>query len=125
AFMRFEDISLPEDAIITEAYLKLSLDSTYGPTHVRISATNADNSEVPELEADADNGIKTSSFADWQTNTYPSPGDSFNTPDIAAVIQEVIDRPGWQAGNSILFWLDHIGSSEDEGIDIAATENES
>ena len=30
-------------------------------------------------------------------------GDNQKTPDLAAIVQEIVNRPGWQSGNSLYF----------------------
>ncbi len=100
--LRFRDMSIPQGATILQAKLSLpyrgwlkvlpillsiraeDTDSAYSYAHSRPLA-----SERPTTDA----------TVDWPI--YDEPETWFDTPDLSAVIQEVIDRPGWQAGNDL------------------------
>jgi len=55
---------------------------------------------------------KTAATVDW--TVPPFLADGINTsPDFAAVIQEVVNRPGWVSGNAInIFWDDEDNQSD-------------
>ncbi len=52
----------------------------------------------------------------WRPSTWtPTGGDGggrYTTPDIAALIQEVVSRPGWQSGNYICIMIDYAYSNQ-------------
>jgi hypothetical protein len=100
--MRFTDVRVPQGATITQAYLKVH------------SYWQQDYTVYGKIEAEAANdaipfgssrliGIlaKTATSVSWdhigtcQENTW------YTSPDIRAVIQEVINRSGWSLGNSL------------------------
>ena len=37
---------------------------------------------------------------------------TFTTPDLSELLKEVVDRPGWQAGNAVMFLVEATGDSD-------------
>lgn len=51
-------------------------------------------------------------FFDFTANT--DPGIYYlTTPDLSAIVNEIVARPGWQAGNSMMFFIEQEGSTSD------------
>lgn len=111
--LRFRNITIPAGATIQSAKLT-----------IRTVRTDADNASMdiyahkvansPDLSADA-NGIstlfntKTTASVGWRANDI---GFGFrDSPDLSAVIQEVINVSGWASGNAITLLLDPDASS--------------
>ena len=46
--------------------------------------------------------VKTDAEVNWDHSTYWTTNRLYTSPDISALIQEVIDRPGWSAGNAVV-----------------------
>jgi hypothetical protein len=115
--MRFTDVNIPQGSKILEAHLEINLATRWLPQGV-ISVVQAEATGNAASFAGANRHIcellRTDAYADWlwkagsYTNYYK---DYWQTsPDIAGVIQEVVDRPDWAAGNAIaiVFWSQNI-----------------
>lgn len=121
--LRFASVTIPAGAMITAATLSMK---AYGSgsganAKTRIRAQKADNPGVFSTQGDFDarifvsndpaNGVdsaKVTTSVAWDTlGASIANGTTLTSPDISAVLQEIIDRPGWSSGNAIvLFWDD-------------------
>ncbi|UJX41681.1 hypothetical protein K9F62_02985 [Desulfovibrio sp. JY] len=111
AWARFQNVAIPQGATITSAILRLTSNGNHTSKTIALSvrAELADSPHAPSSVSDANGRTKTDgvnwSPGDWTTQAYDS-------PDIASVIQEVVDRTGWTAGNALqIFVLDNGSSS--------------
>ena len=118
--LRFQNIDIPKGATITNAYVKFTVEDQEGDTgkaEVRIYAEDTDNaSTFTNSKKDISSRKTTSAKVDWDIPNWNSAGQSGaaqTTPNISALIQEVIDRNGWQDGNSIALIFDsHKGNND-------------
>ncbi len=63
---------------------------------------------------------KTDNFVNWSPKSWNSVGESGKaqeTPDLKAIIQEIINRDGWQSGNSIAMIIEGSGKRVAESYD--------
>ncbi|MBC7262868.1 MAG: metallophosphoesterase [Chloroflexi bacterium] len=99
AGFRFRDITIPRGAIITSASLVVqNKDYTAGEMTVRIYAEDVDRGVDFQLLTLSERP-RTSAYVTWH---LPADQIIFGTsPDLAAVIQQIVNRPGWQSGNAI------------------------
>ena len=105
---------------ITQGQLILSANVTF---------TGADNQAQNDVDSritgeDADNAATFVDLANFEARTHTTANvtwdaigawvinGEYDTPDIRDIIQEIVNRPGWVAGNSIvIFWEDWEGRS--------------
>lgn len=105
AGLRFANINIPQGATITSAVLNVSITSTsVDSPYADIYANAVDNANDFTSEASVNNRVRTSAAVLWNqvdvgTGYKPS-------PNIASVIQEIVNRSGWASGNSIALLLD-------------------
>lgn len=110
--MRFTNITIPKDSIITEAHLRFYAfqDGTKTVANTRISAEDVDNAVTfadDKAAFDARWVNRTTAIVDWDDIAPWYRYASYNSPDIKTVIQEIVNREGWESGNSIvIFWED-------------------
>ncbi|MFX1262323.1 MAG: LamG-like jellyroll fold domain-containing protein, partial [Promethearchaeota archaeon] len=105
-------LNVPQGATITSAILEIETPSgATGDPAVRIYAAAEDDVTAfttgYPLLPDRYDWVNTSVF--WNP-TISAPG-RYNTPDLSALIQEVVARPGWQSGNYICIMIDYAFSS--------------
>ena len=118
--LRFQNIDIPNGATITNAYVTFTVEDPEGDTgkaEVRIYAEDTDNaSTFTNSKKDISSRKTTSAKVDWDIPNWNSAGQNGaaqTTPNISALIQEVIDRNGWQDGNSIALIFDsHKGNND-------------
>lgn len=92
-----------------------------------IQAEDTDNAAPPDKPPHIADRPKTDASVDWDHVEPWSPDTWYESPDIAAVIQEVIRRDGWSAGNSLAIFYStrqrkggyRQFSSYDRGVDFA------
>ena len=99
--MRFRGIQIPQGATIKSATLSLC-SYTFGLTGritAKLQAEAADN--PADFTARRISSVKgTTASRAWSWDADWNPDTWYAGPDITQVLQEVIDRPGWAAGNA-------------------------
>ncbi|MCK4782784.1 MAG: S8 family serine peptidase, partial [Desulfobacteraceae bacterium] len=100
--VRFTNVNIPKGATIISAYLKIQsytsdlTSSVYG----KIQAEATDDADAFNVRYIADLA-KTSASVNWDHTTSWSSNTWYPSPNIAGVVQEVIDRSGWSPNNSL------------------------
>ncbi|MHA2384947.1 MAG: LamG-like jellyroll fold domain-containing protein [Candidatus Thorarchaeota archaeon] len=105
-------LNVPQGAAITSSILEVETDrdATGDPTF-RIFVADEDN-----VDAFTQGYPLLPDLYDWvNTSVYWDSGISgpgrYNTPDLSALIQKVVSRPGWQSGNYICIMIDYAFSN--------------
>ncbi len=102
---RFQNVNIPAGATIQSATLELTSYGT-GTTSFSVNVYAEDQDNPTAFSSsfyNVSNRTRTSAYTAWNTGTTSFVnGVSFSSPDIASVIQEVISRPGWASGNSLV-----------------------
>jgi hypothetical protein len=104
--VRFRAVALPSGGRITSAYLQFRVDEVGSdPASLELRAEAADDA-APSTTAGADLSARTptSASVSWTPGPWSAVGDAGpaqRTPDRAALVPEVVDRPGWSAGNRL------------------------
>lgn len=91
---RFDNIAIPENATIDEAFLKLTTSNGRGIFNANISA---ELSSTPALYASSEqrDRINTTAFEELAMGADPT-----TSPNLAAVLNEVVSLPTWISGDS-------------------------
>ena len=125
AGLRFTGITIPPGSTIDSAYLKITAEPLNAQTicNTRVSGHDVDNSLTLTNKTDFDDRYanhRTAAIVDWDnipTWSVDEYGADTFSPDIKAVIQEIINRGGWVSGNSLtLFWEDFDDRSSDTAL---------
>ncbi|MCA9240270.1 MAG: LamG domain-containing protein [Planctomycetales bacterium] len=101
--MRFSGVNIPQGATIQSAYLEFTSSHTLStsPCQATIQGIAQDN---PPAFSTSSNDISsrptTSAAAPW-TLPNTTAGATLQSPDLTSVIQELVDRPGYAAGNNL------------------------
>lgn len=110
---RFNDIQIPQGATIKHAFITFSVDGEYtNPIHLKIYGEASGNSDTFTDSSPPDSRPTTSeeSAVLWEVTDIWDLTDnhadeeskySFTTPQLASVIQEIVDRGDWVYGNSL------------------------
>jgi len=112
-FLRFQNVSVPQGATITEAYIRFTAYSnkTGTPVLTKIYFNDADNATAPTDWTTQQAKVKTTAVLDWDINICWVNDTKYNTDDLSDVIQEVVDRPGWVSGNAMMALIQDDGSA--------------
>jgi len=120
--IRFAGLDVPQGALITDAWVQFQVDeATSDPTHVTVRAEAADDG-LPFASTDLSISSRptTASAVAWQPEAWPvvgAAGDEQRLPVLAKVVQEVVDRPGWLAGNALVLVITGAGRRTAEAYD--------
>ncbi|MEE9569859.1 MAG: metallophosphoesterase, partial [Candidatus Binatia bacterium] len=112
--MRFNGVTIPQGAAITNAYIQFQADETdSGATYLTIEGQNIGN--APTFSSSSGNissRARTAASVSWNPVPWTSTGQAGldqQTPDIAFVIQEIINRLDWFEGNSLVIIITGTG----------------
>ena len=107
AGMRFTDVQIPNGVFITEARLKMRnsiwVPIPGWPLYGVIQAETADN-PGDFTSVKVGQRSKTNAAVNWDHMQTGAAEWWYTSPDIAKVVQKVIDRPGWTAGNAMVIF---------------------
>jgi len=104
---RFPALHMPQSAVIRYASLEVTRSNTGNLTQVDIYGHAHDSSPSFQWQAVVPNRPRTAHCVPWNLSapdgTYH--GSRYVSPDIAPVVQEVVDRPGWNDANALSLLL--------------------
>ncbi len=125
--LRFRGIQVPQGAVIDSAFLEIFSHEDEGdPSLITIRGEASDNA-VTFNDVDlitARPSTTTSTF--WEITEDWTIWTKQRSPDVKNIIQEIVNRPGWQSGNALALVLsgqDQGASSEDNARDFESFEN--
>ncbi|HHB89717.1 MAG TPA: hypothetical protein ENK60_00230 [Anaerolineae bacterium] len=105
---RFQNVTIPAGSRIVEARLRLYKGEwhTQYPIQLTIQAEASANAQTFSNEYPlASERARTAARVAWTISQPPPNLSWFESPDITSVVQEVVDQPGWQAGNALVILL--------------------
>jgi hypothetical protein len=119
--MRFQNISIEQGAIINSAYIRFACDETgptetttltfYGQAHNNALSFSSSNNNISHR-------VKTSASVTWTiTDQWATAHEYHQSPDLAPLIQEIVDRSGWESGNSLVIIVTGSGKRTAESYD--------
>lgn len=106
---RFQNITIPKDAVIIAAYITIMshTSQSLGTVRTRIKGEAADDAATFSDVADFDGRSKTAAVVDWDDISGWTVNIDYNSPEIKTIIQEIVNRGGWASGNAlVIFWED-------------------
>lgn len=102
--LRFNNIPIEQGTVIQNAFIRFETDETDSETtHLTFNAQDVDNATTfTNTSYNISTRTLTSATVNWNfVPPWNTVNEKYDTPDIKSIIQEIIDRPGWVAGNSI------------------------
>ncbi|CAA6819329.1 MAG: Chitinase (EC [uncultured Thiotrichaceae bacterium] len=120
--VRFNEVALPVGAIITNAYLQFKTDETdsedtnliiYGDSNVNPAAFTETNGDISDR-------ILTAASSDWAPAPWSTIGEQDvdqRSSDISNIIQELVNQPGWNRGQSMAFIIKGAGKRVADSFD--------
>ena len=111
--LRFTNITIPTGSVVTTAWVRFDVDETRDGTLAANVLIEGELSLNPDgWPADAPKGTfgissrpRTTANVVWSAGNWTANhqhGPDQTTTNIAAVIQEIIDQPGWTSGNALV-----------------------
>ncbi len=126
--MRFTNVTIPVGAVITKASIQFWVDENQhtAPTAVVIKGQAADNAPAfVNVNFNLSSRATTSASVAWALPVWPvlnAAGPDQATPDLKAVVQEIVNRPGWQSGNALAILVTGSGRRNAHSYDGKAAE---
>ena len=113
--MRFAALDVPAGAIIEKAWIQFSTDElTTGAASLTLRAQAADDAATfTSTTGNVSGRPRTAASTSWTPlawSTVNERGAAQQTPDLSAVLQEVVSRPGWQSGHATVFVVTGTGT---------------
>lgn len=116
--LRFDNITIPSNAIITNAYIQFTADgSSSGNVTMTIYGENVSNSssfnDVPNnisIRPTTTSNVLWTPTSSWSDNQS---GTAQRTPDLSTIVGDIIGSNGWQSGYPLTFIITGTGSSSD------------
>ena len=120
--LRFETVPVPQGGKVSGAYVQFQVDeTTSAAAALQVCAQASD--DAPRFKSapfDISSREKTGSLVDWQPKAWNKAGDAGQdqrTPDLAPLLQEVFDRPGWKEGNAVAVVISGTGRRVADAFD--------
>ncbi|MCR9293006.1 MAG: PQQ-binding-like beta-propeller repeat protein [bacterium] len=112
--LRFASVQLQPGAKVRRAYLQFTCDEASDePTSLMIAGERHPNSlRFRANSHDISARSRTRSEIAWQPPAWTRSGESSDaqrTPDLAAIVEEIIAQPDWQPGNAMTFIVSGTG----------------
>jgi hypothetical protein len=114
---RFNNIQIPKGATITNAYVEFECDVGTWTGDVPLQITGQDIDSASTFTSSAYNissRIDTTAIVPWTITAQWVVDSKYPSPDIRSVIQEIIDRPGWNSGNFLVIMFTASGTNRRE-----------
>jgi len=120
--IRFQNVAIPPAAVVTNAYVQFTADEVdTAPTLLQIAAQASDDAAAfTSALRDLTSRSRTAAVATWAPAPWTVVGEAGpdqRTPDLTAVIQEVIARPGWSFDNALALLVTGSGARTAESFD--------
>lgn len=111
-YITFNDVEAPQGSTIIEAKITLYAigPGTDNPVNSVIYGNDVDNPTNPTNSTEADALALTSASVAWNPGVWDVT-EYYDTPDIKTILQEIVNRAGWVAGNNIMILLKGTASS--------------
>ena len=118
--MRFS-VPIPAGATITKAYVQFRADESHGDPASLVIYGEASDNAAPFLKISGNVSSRppTSAQQAWSPPAWSTgdAGPAQRTPDLAALVQEIVDRQGWGSGNSLVIIVSGTGKRVAESYD--------
>ena len=109
--IRFRDVQIPRGATIVNAYIEFRADeSQSGATSLVFQGQAANNpGTFNNTSYDISSRNRTTASMNWNNVPAWNSNGTYQTPNMATVIQEIVNRGGWSSGNSMVIIISGSG----------------
>ncbi|NNF55066.1 MAG: DNRLRE domain-containing protein [Acidimicrobiales bacterium] len=123
--MRFANLIVPAGALVVSAEIQFTVDeATSGTTSLTFRAEATDNAAPFTTTVNSITARPvTTAATTWAPSPWPTVGErgsAQRTPNLAPVVQSIINRPGWQSGNALAIIVTGTGSRVAESFNGSA-----
>lgn len=126
--LRFTDVQIPNGSYVDSAWIEIyAHEAEADPAEIIIWGEASDDAVTFDTNNLITDRPATSASVNWNVTEEWSIWTQYRTADISAIVEEIVNRPGWQAGNALSIILegqDMGASALDNGRDFESFENE-
>ena len=120
--LRFPNVTLPPGAVIRSAWIQFMVDEVGSdPTSLTLQVEATAN---PATFTTAANNLgarpRSAASVAWSPPPWTvvrEAGAPERTPDLATLVQEAVNRPGWSSGNALVFIVSGSGTRTAESVE--------
>jgi hypothetical protein len=120
--MRFTNLAISRGARVTRAHLLLQVDEIQSEATTLTFRAEA-NDNAPAFQAttrNLSNRVGTTGSAPWSVPAWSTVNAIQQTPDLSALIQEIVARAGWKSGSAIAILVTGSGHRTAKAFDGSA-----
>jgi chitodextrinase len=123
--MRFTNLTIPKNATISNAYIQFTVDEvSTAVASLTFAGEAVDNSAIFTTAATSiSSRTKTSTTVSWTPpgwSAVDQAGAGQRTPNLAAVVQQIVNRGGWTSGNALTIIVSGSGKRVARAYDTAS-----
>jgi hypothetical protein len=120
--LRFVDLDIPPGSSIVSATIQFQADSEKTSPSALVLRGQADDDPDPfaAIDGDLSSRERTVAAIGWDPPPWDlvgASGPDQRTPDLAPVLREIVDRPGWASGNAAVVFVYGFGQREGVAFD--------
>lgn len=120
--IRFRNITTPQGAIINDAWIQFTAEGNDSEsTNLVIRGHDTDDAPTFNTSSGAITGRPTTSASvNWSVPAWTNVGAASSaqrTPSLASIVQEIVNRAGWQSGNDLALIITGSGQRDAESYD--------
>ncbi|MFK7823936.1 MAG: hypothetical protein AB8G05_07260 [Oligoflexales bacterium] len=123
--VNFQNINIPKSSIIKDSYIQFQADETSsGSLQLQIFADNIADSKIFSNQRKISDRPLTSASVIWRPEAWNSIGEAGpkqRTSDISVILQELVERSDWEAGNAISFIIKRAPEDSSDNKRVAET----
>lgn len=103
--IRFQNVNIPAGAQITDARIEFYADGNHSTsTSLTITAQDTSNAPAfPTADFSLSNYDTTNAMVAWNSIPNWTDNNTYQTPDLSTIVQEITQKSGWSSGNSMSF----------------------
>ena len=112
--LRFQTVTIPQGSSITNAYIVFTAENS-DSLAINLTFTGQAIDNAPTFTTTAFNiSSRTATSASVPWNNVPAwtSGVTYQTPNLSAIIQEIVNRSGWASGNSLVIMVTAASADE-------------
>jgi hypothetical protein len=117
--IRFRNVQIPQGATIANAYIEFTADESHSDATSLVFQGQAENNPgaFSTTRDNISSRSRTTASMNWNNIPAWSTGSTYQTPDMANIVQEIVNRGGWSSGNAMVFIISGSGRRTAEAYD--------
>ena len=117
--LRFTGLNIPQGVTINSAYVEFTVDeSQTGTCNLTIKGHDTDNSSAFTTSAySVSSRSTTNTSVNWTPSGWSSVGSKQQSPDLSAIVQEIVNRSGFSSSSAISLVVTGSGTRTTEAYD--------